>query len=116
MSRNKIMSIIMTLSVLLAMSTMSLASVIPDTNPTPLSGTESMVGSLLGMVEGAAFGCASGMLIYIGIKYTMASANEKADLKNSSIKYLIGAMIIYALSAVFAIIQNIMNDIGGSLG
>ena len=40
------------------------------------------------------YAIAIGMLVYIGIKYIMASANEKADLKNALIKYVIGAVII----------------------
>ena len=40
------------------------------------------------------YAIAIGMLVFVGIKYVMASANEKADLKNSLIKYVIGAVLI----------------------
>ena len=63
-------------------------------NPTPLAGTKSMVETILGVLQWAGFAIATGMIIYIGIKYTMSAANEKAELKQSVINYVIGAIVI----------------------
>ena len=55
---------------------------------------------ILGFVQWAGYAIAVGMLIYVGIKYVMASANEKADLKNSLIKYVIGAVLIAGAATI----------------
>lgn len=49
---------------------------------------------VIGTIKWIGYAIAVGMLVYIGIKYVMASANEKADLKNALIKYVAGAIII----------------------
>lgn len=50
--------------------------------------------AIIGAMQWIGYAIAIGMLVFIGIKYVMASANEKADLKNSLIKYVIGAILI----------------------
>ena len=50
--------------------------------------------NIIGYLRWIGYAIAVGMLVYIGIKYVMASANEKADLKSSLIKYVIGAVLI----------------------
>ena len=62
-----------------------------DTISGVASGT---VNKVLGAIQWIGYAIAVGMLLYIGIKYVMASANEKADLKNSLVRYLIGAILI----------------------
>lgn len=56
--------------------------------------------TILGFVQFIGYAIAVGMLIYVGIKYVMASADEKANLKNSLIRYVIGAILIAGASAI----------------
>ena len=56
--------------------------------------TADTVVKVLGAMQWIGYAFAVGMLIYIGIKYTMAAANEKADLKKGVINYVIGAIVI----------------------
>ena len=116
----KVVSFIMTVTILLAMSTSVIAgssSLIPTPTPgLPDDRMDDMVSSLLGIAVSLGYAVAVGMMIYLGIKYTMASANEKADLKNSSIKYAIGAVVLFSVTTVFNIVENLMEEIGGSVG
>lgn len=113
-NNKKIYNTVLTCITLLAMSTVVFASeYIPPVTPTAPGGIGGIVGGILGLFQGMGIGVACGMIFYLGIKYTMASANEKADLKNSSIKYVIGAIILFSLSATFGIIKNVMTQIGG---
>lgn len=50
------------------------------------------------------------MLIYVGIKYAMSPANEKADVKQGTINYLIGAFLIICASTV----ANIFVEVAAS--
>lgn len=88
---------------------------LPSVTPTlPDATMEDMIDEILGMLAAIGYAVASGMLIYVGIKYVMASANEKADLKNSSIKYVAGAIILFSISATYDIVEALMIEIGGS--
>jgi hypothetical protein len=71
-------------------------------------GLEGPVESVLGAIQfiGAAF--AVGMLIVLGVKYVMASAQEKADLKKGMLSYVIGAILIGAASSLPALIAGMV--------
>ena len=47
------------------------------------------------------------VLIILGIKYMMGSAEEKAEYKKTMIPYLIGAILVFAASAIAGIIRSI---------
>ena len=46
------------------------------------------------------------ILIVLGIKYMLGSAEEKADYKKSMMPYVIGAALIFAASALAQVIYN----------
>ena len=98
----RFISIVLALAMMASMSSMALAIDNPfdNVNAVPISGAENAVGSILGFVQWVGYAIAVGMLIYIGIKYMMASANEKADLKAGSVKYVIGAIIVAAAATI----------------
>ena len=64
------------------------------------TGAMNTVQVILGFVQFVGYAIAVGMLIYVGIKYVMASADEKANLKNALVRYVIGAVLIAGASAV----------------
>ena len=72
-----------------------------DITPTPPEGMDTMAGQILGIIKWAGYAIEIGMVLYIGIKYMMAAANEKANLKQSVINYLIGALIVFAVTTIF---------------
>ena len=115
----RLLSILLTISILITMSTNVLAtSVITDVDITSATmgdtTMESWISELLGMVQSAGIAVAMGMLLYVGIKYTLAAANEKADLKTASIRYITGAIILFSLSACFEIVKKVMTELDGA--
>ncbi len=66
-----------------------------------------IISTALGFVQFFSWGVAMGMMVYVGIKYMTSAANEKADLKNSSIKYVMGAIIIGAASTLMSMVWDI---------
>ena len=64
----------------------------------------SMVSDVLGFIQYAGFAIAVGMTIYAGMKYMMSAANEKAELKESSIRLVTGAIIVAGVSGIFPIL------------
>ena len=51
------------------------------------------------------------ILIVLGIKYMMGSAEEKADYKKSMIPYLVGAILIFAASALAQVVYQFVTGI-----
>ena len=99
----KVVSILLTLAMLATM--MSVALAFPDdlTNVEAdpgVSGLSAGVVKILGIIRWVGFAFAIGMLVYIGIKYMMSAANEKADLKKGLINYVIGAVLVGAVSTI----------------
>ena len=51
------------------------------------------------------------VLIVLGIKYMMGSAEEKAEYKKTLIPYVIGAALIFAASSIANIVYSFMQGI-----
>ena len=77
-----------------------------------------IANNLTGLVQFVGYAIAIGILIYLGIKYVSAPANEKADVKASSVKYVIGAIIIVAAVSLFNLFDTFGNGVvnGGGGG
>lgn len=96
----KVMSILMAVAMLFVMYGAVFASY-SGISPTPTApdGAGDTAGIIIGVMQWFGYAIAIGMLVYIGIKYIMASANEKADLKQALVKYVLGAvLIVFAVS------------------
>ena len=94
----KVVSILLTVAMIATMMSVTLASK-PTIVSTSFDGANA-VNKVLGLIQWIGYAFAIGMLIYIGIKYTMAAANEKADLKKGLINYVIGAIIIAGAATI----------------
>lgn len=49
------------------------------------------------------------ILLVLGIKYMMGSAEEKADYKKSMIPYIVGAILIFASSTIVGVVYDMAN-------
>lgn len=52
------------------------------------------------------------MLLVIAIKYMFAAPGEKADLKKNVIVYVVGAIILFAVSGILQLIEQIAGIFG----
>ena len=107
----KVCSVLLTISMVITMMS-PLFAVHEVAIQDPGGDFDTLIGKVLGFVQMLGYAFAIGMLLYLGIKYMMASANEKADLKKGSINYVIGAIIVVAASTLFGILKNFANGIG----
>lgn len=98
----KFMRYYLTFMVLVA----SLQRTVFATNPTTSAGTISgKVSQILNALAWFGYAIALGMFIYIGIKYAMSAANEKANVKQGLINYLIGAVLIASASVIANVVS-----------
>ena len=51
------------------------------------------------------------VLIVLGIKYMMGSAEEKAEYKKTLLPYIIGAVLIFAASTIAGVVFNFASSI-----
>lgn len=76
-------------------------------------GFADILNKILGYVVWFGWFIAIAMIITVGIRYTMAPANERADLKNGSIRYIIGVLLLASLTTVFGAIMGIFSGTAG---
>ena len=64
--------------------------------------------NIIGVISMVASAAAIVILIILGVKYMMGSAEEKAEYKKTLIPYIIGAVFVFGASALTGIIYNVM--------
>lgn len=67
--------------------------------------------SIVGILQTVGIVLSVVVLIVLGIKYMMGSAEEKADYKKSMIPYLVGAILIFAASALAQVVYQFVTGI-----
>ena len=80
-----------------------------DTSDT--EGITNIFNKVIGIVQVIGTGVAVIMLIYIAIKYLVASPEGKGELKKSAIMYVVAAVILFAAVNILAIIQGWANTV-----
>ena len=96
----KIVSVLLTLAMMISMMSIAFANNVEIGDPTPPPGMGNAVSKVLGILQWVGYAFSVGMLIYIGIKYVMSAANEKADLKQGLINFVIGAILISGAATI----------------
>ncbi len=52
------------------------------------------------------------MLLVLAMKYMSAAPGEKADIKKSAIVYVVGAVVLFAVTGILGIIEQVSKGIG----
>lgn len=82
--------------------------------PKGIDSLNTSAGKILGVVQAVGSGIAVIMLIVIGIKYVIASVDEKAKLKETLTVYIIGAILLFAGSNLLTIIVKFAREASNS--
>lgn len=84
-------------------------SYIPSANPSKanVNDFKTIAASVIGTLKWCGYAVAIGMLIYVGIKYTMAAADDKASMKGILVKVVIGSLIIAGSATIVDFILSI---------
>ena len=70
-----------------------------------------MGGKIVGIIQTVGTVIAVVMLLVIGIKYMIGSAEEKSKYKETLLPYVIGAILIFAASTLVGVIYNASKNI-----
>ena len=116
---SKIVSFVIILMVLLTMATTVMAATGTDIKPTDMTGDSDVSvdgmrdlgNSLVKILSTAGIIVSVIVLIVLGIKYMMGSAEEKAEYKKTLLPYVIGAGLVFAASSIANIVYNFMQNV-----
>lgn len=114
----KVLSIaLIVLTILLAISNVVLATDIPGKIDQIAQGNSSanttkvvnFGATIVTIMQTVGIVVAVVVLLILGIKYMMGSAEEKAEYKKTMIPYLVGAILIFASTTIVNVVYNIAN-------
>lgn len=71
-----------------------------------VSSVNNMAGAIISMAKVICAGVAIIMITVIAMKYMLAAPSEKADIKKHAVVYVVGAIVMFAATAILQIIQN----------
>lgn len=80
-------------------------------DPSQTSIIQGMGGQIIGVVRTVGVLVAVVILLILGIKYMVGSAEEKADYKKSMIPYIVGAVLIFAASTIAGIVYDMATSL-----
>ena len=112
----KILSVVATILLIVSMGATLVSAYSPENvTPVDVAGTEKVktVGNqIVGIIQTVGVIASVIILMILGIKYMMGSAEEKAEYKKTMIPYIIGAVILFAASFLATSIYNFAINIG----
>ena len=103
----KILKVLSCICIAIMITTIAISSF--ALTPSDISGNTSVSGtteiqnvgqSIVGILQTVGIVLSVVVLIVLGIKYMMGSAEEKAEYKKTFIPYIVGAALIFAASAI----------------
>lgn len=110
---NKIIAVLCIVFTILAVCSSAYATLTPDqlfggtANGEGVSEITQLGKSIVAVVQTVGVVVAVVILLVLGVKYMMGSAEEKADYKKSMIPYIVGAVLIFAATTIVNIIYNL---------
>ena len=114
----KILTAIATILLIVSMG----ASVVYGLTPGQMNGNSNAIGAnevktfgenIMGVINVAGVVIAVVILMILGIKYMMGSAEEKAEYKKTMIPYIVGAVLIFAGTSLVRVIYSLANSVSG---
>lgn len=79
---------------------------------TNASNSVTSIGNqIIGIITTVGVVVAVVILLVLGIKYMMGSASEKAEYKKTMIPYLVGAVLIFAASAITKVVVDLTSNL-----
>lgn len=107
MKKNFLVTILIILALSMWSQVFAVAGVLGDSGlDGDFSELNPVVGGFLGVFQWVGYAIAVGALIYLGIKYVLSAADDKATLKGAAWKYILGAFLISGAATVVGFIFN----------
>lgn len=69
---------------------------------------------ILGIFQVVGYSTAVIILVWLGVKYIMASPDGKAEIKKQAFAYLLGALLLFAASTIVTAIKTVIDSESGA--
>ena len=109
----KVLTFIATIVLVLSLGSSIVFGLTPDQmTGTPPKGTEikDLGNKVIGILQTVGVVLSVLILVILGIKYMMGSAEEKADYKKTMIPYLIGAACIFLAPTIASMLYSFLKS------
>ena len=114
-----ISTLLIVLTVLVSLSNVVMATDIPSkidqiAQGNPNADTSKVValgGTIVTIMQTVGIVVAIVILLVLGIKYMVGSAEEKAEYKKTMIPYIVGAILIFASTTIVNVVYQIANGL-----
>lgn len=111
MKVKKIIVFLIILISIISISIISNASYLGNFTGNPSSTAANRVGKITGValnvIQVIGMSVAVIMLLVLGIKYLVASAADRAEIKKHAVVYVVGAVLMFGAGAIVGIIKNV---------
>lgn len=117
---NKVIAVLCIIFMILAICVSSYAALKPNELSGGKVSTEGEAGikllgqSIVSIAQTVGVVVAVVILLVLGIKYMMGSAEEKAEYKKSMIPYIVGAVLIFASTTIVNIVYQFADGLNNS--
>ena len=78
------------------------------------TGMTNLGGKIIGTIQVLGIIIAIVVLLVLGIKYMVGSAEEKAEYKKTMMPYVVGALLIFAASTIVIILYGVISGAASS--
>ena len=107
----KKLSKILTVIMIVVMIASICGNVLAIKDPGSITGTDTSAfdtfgSKIIGAIQAVGSIAAVAVLVVLGVKYMMGSAEEKAEYKKTMIPYIIGAVLVFMASNIAGFIYN----------
>ena len=106
-----ILIVIMLVSISISSFALEPSNIIGNTSAQGTNEITNVGNSIVGILQVVGIVLSVIILIVLGIKYMMGSAEEKAEYKKTMMPYVIGAALIFAASALAQVIYQFFTGI-----
>ena len=112
----KVLTVIATVLVIISMGAsvvygLTPSDITPSNNVAGANEIKTLGGQVVGIIQTVGVVLAVVILMILGIKYMMGSAEEKAEYKKTMIPYLMGAILIFAASTIANVVYTFVSGI-----
>lgn len=118
----KVISVILIAITVITIGTSVFAAVTGVTDPSQLTGKDvagtekitSIGNQIITILTIVGTVASVIVLIILGLKYMMGSAEEKAEYKKTMMPYVIGAALVFAASAIAGILYSFLSNVSAN--
>lgn len=110
----KILTFIATILLVISLGTSTIFALTPSQVQPTDPGTndiQTLGGKILGILQTVGIVLSVIILVILGIKYMMGSAEEKAEYKKTMIPYLVGAVLIFAGTTIVNVVYQVVTGL-----